>query len=275
MADKEQENRLFIGGLSWNVTEQQLDNAFSRYGKIVDCQVVLERGTGRPRGFGFITYADRRSMDEAIREMHGRELGDRAITVNKAKPKMSGEDPPSHHGYGGYSSGGRRDRSAGPDDCFKCGRPGHWARDCPSAGGARIARPISPPRLSYGDRYADYRDRYAVDDRYDKSRNGGDRDRYDSRDDRYGSRDRFINDRYAPAGDRYPVDRYGAPERYPQNGYGKVRAYDRDGPPRGFGERYGAAGPPRYEAGRSYRDRPGPYDRPSRRGARPPSLDRF
>ncbi|KAI3470500.1 hypothetical protein Pfo_027163, partial [Paulownia fortunei] len=243
--------------------------------------VMLERDTGRPRGFGFLTFADRRAMEDAIRDMHGREFGERVISVNKAQPKMGGEDP--GHGYGSYSSGGRGgygggDRSAGQDDCFKCGRPGHWARDCPSAGGGRGARAFSPPRSRYGgaggrgDRYADDRDRY-MDDRYDRGRYG-DRDRYDSRDDRYGSRDRYVNDRYPPAGDRIPVDRYGASDRYPQNGYGKDRTYDRDGGPRGGSERFGGGGgPARYE-GRSYRDRPGPYDRP-RRGGRPPSLERY
>ncbi|KAL8518055.1 hypothetical protein ACS0TY_009372 [Phlomoides rotata] len=242
---------------------------------------MMERDTGRPRGFGFLTFADRRAMDEAIRDMHGRELGDRVISVNKAQPKMGSEEP--QHGYGGgsYSAGGRggiggRDGPAGQDDCFKCGRPGHWARDCPSAGGGRGGRPFSPPRSRYGgaasrgDRFADDRDRYLDDrGRY------GDRDRYDNRDDRYGSRDRFISDRYAPAGDRFPVDRYApAADRYPQNGYGKERGYDRDagGPPR---DRYGGGvGPARYE-GRSYRDRPAPYDRPRRGPPRPPSLDRY
>ncbi|GFQ08452.1 glycine-rich RNA-binding protein rz1b [Phtheirospermum japonicum] len=153
---------------------------------------MLERDTGRPRGFGFITFADRRAMEDAIRDMHGRELGDREISVNKAQPKMGGEDS----GRGGHGGGGGDRSAAGPDDCFKCGRPGHWARDCPSSGGGRGgARPLSPPRSNYGgrgDRYADYRDNRYMDDRYDRGRNG-DRDRYDSRDDRYGSRDRFVD----------------------------------------------------------------------------------
>ncbi|XP_051130825.1 glycine-rich RNA-binding protein RZ1C-like isoform X2 [Andrographis paniculata] len=248
---------------------------------------MLERDSGRPRGFGFLTFADRRAMEDAIRDMHGREFGDRVISVNKAQPKGADELPHSYSG-GGYPPGGRGgygggDRPVGQDECFKCGRPGHWARDCPSAGGGRGARTFSPPppRSRYGgaggrvDRYAADRDR-VIDDRYDRGRYG-ERDRYDGRDDRYGGRDRYANDRFPPPGDRFPVDRYAPPERYPQNGYGKDRAYDRDGggPRGGGGERFGGGrGAGRYE-GRSYRDRPGPYDRPPRRGGRPPSLDRY
>ncbi|CAL5363440.1 unnamed protein product [Camellia sinensis] len=198
MAGKEQENRIFVGGLDWDVTERQLESAFTRFGKIVDSQIMVERDTGRPRGFGFLTFADRRAMEDAIREMHGRELGDRVISVNRAQPKMGGDDP--GHGYSeGYSSGGRGsygggDRSAGQDDCFKCGRPGHWARDCPSAGGGRGGGEF-PFRSRFGgrgDRFGGDRDRY-IDDRYDGGRYG-DRDRYNGRD-KYGSNDRNVHDR--------------------------------------------------------------------------------
>ncbi|KAF5729471.1 glycine-rich RNA-binding family protein [Tripterygium wilfordii] len=287
MAAKE-DNRIFVGGLSWDVTERQLENAFDRFGKIIESQIMLERDTGRPRGFGFITFADRRGMEDAIAEMHGREFGDRTISVNKAQPKMGGDDADYGYRGGSYPSGGRgsngaRDRPVGQDECFKCGRSGHWARDCPSAGGGSRAGGggsfSSHSRFegagSRGDRFGD-RDRY-IDDRYDGGRYG-DRDRLNGRD-KYGGRDRYAGDRFPPAGDRFADrfagDRYGGSDRYPLNGYAKDRAYDRDGGPRGGGDRYGAGGPARSE-GRNFRNRPAPapYDRPSR-GGRPTSFERY
>ncbi|CAN4115030.1 unnamed protein product [Withania somnifera] len=266
---------------------------------------MLERDTGRPRGFGFLTFADRRAMEAAIREMDGREIGDKAISVNKAQPRMGGED--SDHGYGGgYGGGGRvsyggsgrgsyrsgdrgsygggdrgsyggGDRSAGQDNCFKCGCPGHWARDCQLEGGSRSARAVSPPprsRYSGGsaraDRYGS--DHRYTDDLYDRG-HYADRERNDSRDDRYGIRDRFANDRHPAGGDRLAGNRYGVSDRYAQNGSGKERGFDRDVGPRD-GDMYASGGPARYE-GRSVRNRAGPYDRPRRGGGRPPAFDRY
>ncbi|ESQ29421.1 hypothetical protein EUTSA_v10023624mg [Eutrema salsugineum] len=290
MKDRENDgnldNRIFVGGLSWDVTERQLEDTFERYGKIIECQIMVGKDTGRPRGFGFITFTDRRGADNAIKHMHGRELGDRVISVNKAEPKVGGDDVDHFHKGGGYSSRGKGSHGGAEDECFKCGRPGHWARECPSAGGDR-GRFRDPPTIhsrlgelgGHRDRYGD-RELERERDRYmDVRRDGG---RYSYRDrfeggDKYETRDLYPMERYGPPGDRLVSDRYGIPEHlHLEDDYGRrERGYDRDRYARGASDRYGGAMGPLRDEGRGYRSRPGPYDRPSRAGGRPSSYERW
>ena len=77
-------SRLFIGGLSWNTTADDLRAAFEKIGAVADAAVVTDRDTGKSRGFGFVTMADRRDASRAIDEMDGADLDGRNIVVNVA-----------------------------------------------------------------------------------------------------------------------------------------------------------------------------------------------
>ena len=78
--------KLYVGGLSWDTTADELQIAFSNFGKVVDAKVVLDRATGRSRGFGFVTFESHAAADEAITQMNGRELDGRPLRVNRAEP---------------------------------------------------------------------------------------------------------------------------------------------------------------------------------------------
>ncbi|MEM9457025.1 MAG: hypothetical protein AAGF11_22800 [Myxococcota bacterium] len=77
-------SRLFVGGLAWRVTTEQLRTKFEEIGPVNDAVVVLDRDTGDSRGFGFVTMADRKDAGEAIRKLNGVELDGRALVVRQA-----------------------------------------------------------------------------------------------------------------------------------------------------------------------------------------------
>ncbi len=99
--------KLFVGSLSWNTTNADLEAAFGRFGEITEAKVITNRETGRSRGFGFVTFDDDNAADNAISEMNGAELDGRAITVNEAQDKRREGGGGGGGGYGGGGRGGR------------------------------------------------------------------------------------------------------------------------------------------------------------------------
>ena len=87
--------KLFVGGLAWTTDEHSLRSAFERFGTLSEATVVLDRETGRSRGFGFVTFDDDSAAMQASREMNDQELDGRRLTVNEA------QDRPPRGGGGG------------------------------------------------------------------------------------------------------------------------------------------------------------------------------
>ena len=83
--------KLFVGGLSWETTDDSLRKAFEPYGEITEAKVITDRDTGRSRGFGFVTFAQDEDAKTAISKMHGTSLDGRNITVNEAQEKSPRE----------------------------------------------------------------------------------------------------------------------------------------------------------------------------------------
>lgn len=79
--------KLFVGGISWNLTEEQLKEAFSKVGEVEEAKIITDRVSGRSKGFGFVTMKTAEDAKKAIEEMNGAELDGRAITVNEARPQ--------------------------------------------------------------------------------------------------------------------------------------------------------------------------------------------
>lgn len=81
------ETRLFVGNLSFKVTEDDLLDIFSPYGDVMQVRIINDRETGRPRGFGFVTMASKEEADKAIEGLNKQEIEGRALTVNIARPR--------------------------------------------------------------------------------------------------------------------------------------------------------------------------------------------
>ena len=99
--------KLFVGGLSWDTTDDGLRQAFASYGEITEAKVITDRDTGRSRGFGFVTFAQDDDAKTAISKMDGTNLDDKTIKVSEAQEKSPRGGGRSGGGFGGGRGGGR------------------------------------------------------------------------------------------------------------------------------------------------------------------------
>ncbi len=108
--------KLYVGNLSFKTTEQDLNQLFAQHGTVTETNLIMDRETNRPRGFGFVTMSTAEEGQNAINALHGQNHDGRDLTVNEAKPMESrgpragGFSKSSGGGGGGRSGGGSRGR---------------------------------------------------------------------------------------------------------------------------------------------------------------------
>jgi len=97
--------KIYVGNLSYNTTQDSLEERFGAYGKVDEVAIIMDRETGRPRGFAFVTMSNANEASQAIEALNGVELDGRTLTVNEARPKPNGGGGGGPRRGGG--SGGR------------------------------------------------------------------------------------------------------------------------------------------------------------------------
>jgi cold-inducible RNA-binding protein len=98
--------RLYVGNLSYNVTEADLRDLFASVGTVTDVKVVLDRDTGRPRGFGFVELSSEAEANKAIGDLDGRDVQGRTLNVKVAEERSAGGGGGGRGGFGGGGGGG-------------------------------------------------------------------------------------------------------------------------------------------------------------------------
>ena len=104
-------NKLYVGNLSYNVRDDDLQQAFAQYGSVSSAKVMMDRDTGRSKGFGFVEMGSDQEAQDATKALNGQQVGGRPLTVNEAKPREDrggggGGGRSGGGGYGGGRSGG-------------------------------------------------------------------------------------------------------------------------------------------------------------------------
>src|SRR5580698_7058106 len=103
--------KLYVGNLSYNTTENQLQDLFGAHGTVTSVDLIMDKFSGRPRGFGFVTMETKEAAEAAVAALNGKNIDGRDLTVNEARPR---EDRPPGGG-GGYGGGGGGSRGGGGD----------------------------------------------------------------------------------------------------------------------------------------------------------------
>ena len=98
-------NKLYVGNLPYSVRDEDLQQSFGQFGAVTSAKVMMERDTGRSKGFGFVEMGNDAEAQAAIAGMNGQPLGGRSVVVNEARP-MEARPPRSGGGFGGGSGGG-------------------------------------------------------------------------------------------------------------------------------------------------------------------------
>jgi RNA recognition motif-containing protein len=105
--------KLYVGNLPFSTDDAQLRSMFEQHGQVVSASIIMDRDTGRPRGFGFVEMADDNEGRNAIQAMNGQSVDGRNIVVNEAKPREARSGGFGGGGGGGRSGGGRGGYSGG------------------------------------------------------------------------------------------------------------------------------------------------------------------
>src|SRR5215216_6500408 len=105
--------KLYVGNLSFNTSAQDLTELFAAVGTVQSANVIEDRETGRPRGFGFVEMSSKEEGQNAISQLNGKEVDGREIKVNEAKPQERNGGGGGRGGYGGGGGGGRGNYGGG------------------------------------------------------------------------------------------------------------------------------------------------------------------
>src|SRR5579862_655498 len=97
---------IFVRNLSYQTTQEDLQQAFAQYGGVERVNIVTDRDSGQPRGFAFVEMTERRDAETAIAQLNGQEMNGRALNVNEARPKPAGGGGGGGRGGGGRGGGG-------------------------------------------------------------------------------------------------------------------------------------------------------------------------